>query len=321
MPNMTDTTEHKTPVQEAIDKWIETPKSYFNFLKQRKAILDHPEIIRSSSTRKLDGWSKPLAYTLKGAALMVLLVQGFVFLLSFATSNAYTSSSKLLATLQTEAADIPIQIAKLQQNRDDMSAAPPETRFSFIDSPDTLSQDEAVAKTNRALSTLADRESALQSAIHTLTWRGRIDTVWKSIILPVTMILAAFACRRKIARLGGDSSSDVDSAYLYLSTSHSLFPNILGGLLLVLAAPVMASAQGWITVLFGLCLCVSGLWYWHSLGVVGSRLSDVLGITDTAGRQKVHAAVRSANLVLVIASQMSYQIFSSFSNAALKNLG
>jgi hypothetical protein len=262
-----------TPVREVIGSWVKTPRSYLDFFKQRNTILEHPDVLCAQGTTNLGGWSSPLAYSLKSGAIMVLIVQGFIFLLSATGGGGYYGRAGLTATVEASSRSIATQIAKTEQNRDDIRNAPSETRFSFIDSPDSLSQQDADTRVSTQLAELRRKDASAQQSLNILTWEGRINSAWQSIVLPLTLILAAYRCRQKIAWLGSTALASVDSLYLYLSTSHTFFPMILGSILFVLYQPVTTSNNGLAQTIFWVASVISGFWYYYSLDVVGTRMS------------------------------------------------
>jgi hypothetical protein len=304
------------PLKEAVQKWAETPRSVLKFLRQRRAIINDPTILRHAAA--LPNWSGSFAFAAKGVAICLLLMQGVIYL---GDGRLWSSDSKVLATIKEGEQKLKINTAKLEQNLEDIKTSPDASQFTFKSQFGGLpvSKETSISYLTNEISQAQDRQRVVQDAIDTLTWQTRARSFYGTTIVPLALVIAGMICRRRIAKTLNVPAGTVQSDYLYLMMSYGFIPMLLGSLALGISQPAFDDG-GWLQAFEIVLLVVVAPLNWISLGRTGDALAKVLGVDDAERKAKVAKAVISAATFLACLGQVVSKIFQSMIDSSLQAL-
>jgi cell division protein FtsB len=303
-----------SPIEEAINQWFKTPKSYINFFKQRRTIIKTPEILDAT---ELPNWSSPLAFAGTGIAIVLIIVHCVIWGYNLTTQQSLVSATKAASVLQAKRAEQNIEQAKLQQNLDDLQHDSPTGKYKLSNDPTLLSQAEAISKISTELTQMSEDSSATEQSISILKW-GQILTEWyQAFVIPLALGFAGFRFQKLLSKYN-TRQENISAKYLYLSSSYGFGPSILSGLLLGVLFPLMDAGFSWATYVYGFAALSGMVWYQWSLNKTGNVLARSLGLTASNDIQEVIKAVTRANYTLAIIGEVFYFLSKSLLDAALK---
>jgi hypothetical protein len=323
MNNYEEDYQAQAPASAVIVEWLKAPLAFFYFFKQRSTIIKHPEVLRDHPDELPDGWIGPLAFALIGTVILVVLVLGMLLLLSRTTPYLSYGNALRISEMQTQLQTIDNQIVTLKEKRNRVanstqaiSSASTNSNDSAAQSlsflPDSQSSNPKSSNNSRTqpstpedfageLFALEIERASFEKPIRELRWASRFYSAWQVVTLPVTMILAAYACRGMIARLADISGRTVSSGYLFLSASYVLFPAILSAFFTSLFELGIDTSNEVLMKCLYIFSTISALWYLYALFSASRSVSSVLGITRGNGRGWVSFVIVATNVVLFVA--------------------
>jgi hypothetical protein len=225
--------EVKSPIDRFRDEWAKLPGKAF--LRQRKLLLQGPELVQYAELARVRGWKPPLAFALQGLLLAAFLLSFFSWVITrdegHYADEIVKVQAELESQLKTEEAVInssQFEIKNIQGSR--------KTSGFAVASSTNLTKDEALLQLNALMEETNRREDEykFKAAVKKQNLRAAGDgfglaASGTGMVFSLALIFAAPLFGRMMQKQYGRHklAAQADSYYLYYVTSAGLWLNLV----------------------------------------------------------------------------------------------
>ncbi len=240
--------EVKSPIDRFKEEWAKlSGKALF---RQRKLVLQNPDLVQYAELARIQGWKQPLMFALQGLLLATFFLSAFGWLITRDegrhADRIARVQDELASQLKTDEAVI--DAAQFEMGRVETSR---KTSGFTVASSTNLTREEAIQQLNALIDETknSQEEYKRHAAVKVQNLRAGGDAFalvacGTPVVFSLALIFAAPLFRKLMQKPYGRYrlAGQADSYYLYFVTSRGLWLNL--GLVIVLNAVLSGSAYG-----------------------------------------------------------------------------